>query len=94
MKINEFMQNRKTLIVVICVVLVAVMLIVHSVITNNILSADNGDDFASNSNINPRYNEIMRKGVDALETPPAMMITRAPPLQQRRITASSGTRAI
>lgn len=66
MKINEFMQNRKTLIVVICVVLVAVMLIVHSVITNNILSADNGDDFTSNSNINPRYNEIMRKGGDAL----------------------------
>ena len=66
MKINEFLRNRKTMIVIVCVGLVAVMLVIHSIITNSILSADSGDDFIPNSNINPRYNEIMKKGSDAL----------------------------
>lgn len=67
MKINEFLRNRKTLIVLISVALVAVLLGVHTLFTNTVLSsADNGSDLVSSSKVNPRITEIMQRGSDAL----------------------------
>ena len=66
MKINEFMKKRKILIVVVCVVLIAALLGLHTAISANILSEQEDDNFVSTSNINPRYAEIMQRGSQAL----------------------------
>ena len=46
--------------------LIAVLLGVHTVIANSILSADNEADLVSTSNVNPRTTEIMQRGSEAL----------------------------
>ena len=66
MKINEFMKKRKILIIVVCVVLIATLLGLHTAISANILSEQEDDNFVSTSNINPRYAEIMQRGSQAL----------------------------
>lgn len=67
MRINEFLKNRKTLIVVISVALVAVLLGVHTLFTNTVLSsAGNSAELVSSSKVNPRVGEIMQRGSEAL----------------------------
>lgn len=64
----EFIKNKKNIIVLVCVVLVAVLLVVHTLVTNSILSAGDGRELQSNSNVNPRHQEIMENGASALTT--------------------------
>ena len=66
MKINEFLKNRKKIIVLVCAALVAVLLVGHTLFTSSILSAGNVGELQATSNINPRYKDIMEKGSAAL----------------------------
>ena len=67
MKINDFLKNRKTLIVIISVALVAVLLGVHTLFTNTVLSSgDDRGDWMLSSKVDPRVTEIMQRGSEAL----------------------------
>ncbi len=93
MKINEFMKKRKILIVIVCVVLIAALLGLHTVISANILSEQEDDDFVSTSNINPRYAEIMQRGSQALTQDTSAMasntVTSSTPSTKAPITAGT-----
>ena len=66
MNFSKFIKNKKTLIVVASVALVAVVLGIHTIVSANILSADSSQELTSTSNINPRYKEISERGSEAL----------------------------
>lgn len=66
MNFSKFIKNKKTLIVVVSVALVAVVLGIHTIVSANILSPDAGQELTSTSNINPRYKEISERGSQAL----------------------------
>lgn len=66
MNFSKFIKNKKTLIVVVSVALVAVVLGIHTIVSANNLSADSGQELTSTSNINPRYKEISERGSQAL----------------------------
>ncbi len=68
MKINEFIKTHKNIIVAVAVALVAVLLVVHTLVANSILSASDGRELQSNSAVNPRHKEIMENGASALTT--------------------------
>lgn len=65
-KINEFLKGHKNAVVVACVVLIAVLLVVNSIIANNLLSPSD-DGINKISATNPRYKEIMENGASALD---------------------------
>lgn len=83
--------------------LIAVLLGVHTVIANSILSADNEADLVSTSNVNPRTTEIMQRGSEALRvdtsakatqtvsssTPETKPVTTAAPASSAATAASS-----
>ena len=66
MNFSKFIKNKKTLIVVASVALVAVVLGIHTIVSANIMSADSSQELTSTSNINPRYKEISERGSEAL----------------------------
>ena len=66
MNFSKFIKNKKTLIVVASVALVAVVLGIHTIVSANILSTDSSQELTSTSNINPRYKEISERGSEAL----------------------------
>ena len=68
MKINEFIKTHKNIIVAVAVALVAVLLVVHTLVANSILSASDSRELQSNSAVNPRHKEIMENGAGALGT--------------------------
>ena len=71
MKINEFIKTHKNIIVAAAVALVAVLLVVHTLVANSILSSSDSRELQSNSAVNPRHKEIMENGAAALETEPS-----------------------
>ena len=66
MKFKEFLKQRKNVIIVVFLIVVAVLLAVHTVIAETILSAQDSRELQSNSNINPRHKAIMESGTAAL----------------------------
>lgn len=94
-KINEFLKQHKNAVIVGCVILIAVLLLVHSLIAHNILSQSNNDDIKPTSNINPRYKEIMENGASALSREPDTMadntITTSTPATIAATTAPAGS---
>lgn len=104
---NEFLKKQKPLIVVVCVALIAVLLGVHTVIANRILSADNEADLVPTSNVNPRVTEIMQRGSEAVRvdtsaraeqtvsssTPETKPATTAAPAASSAATAAASSAA-
>ncbi len=66
MKIKEFFKDKKNIIMVVCVLVVAALLFVHSTITNSVMQAKSSASAEPTSNINPHYKEIMENGAAAL----------------------------
>lgn len=67
MNINSFITNKRGLIIIISVVLIAILLGINTLATGNILSSDESSgDLPPVSTINPRHNEIMQNGSGAL----------------------------
>ena len=66
MKINEFFKDKKNIIAVVCVLLVAILLVVHTVITNNTLRGSGNGETQMTSNINPRHMDIQENGAAAI----------------------------
>jgi len=99
MNFSKFIKNKKTLIVVVSVALVAVVLGIHTIVSANILSPDAGQELTSTSNINPRYKEISERGSQALTEDTSAMaentVTSSTPETKASTTAgtTSGTTA-
>lgn len=96
MKINEFLAKHKKSVLLTSVLVLAVLLVVHTVMTNSVLNAGETDDTAvTASNINPRYNEIMKKGAvilsqDATDNTQNTVSTSTPDKKLVITTTSSG----
>ena len=66
MKLKKFIRSNKNIIIVVSLVVVAVLLAVHTIIAETILSSDEGVALQSSTNINPNYKAIMESGTAAL----------------------------
>lgn len=66
MKLKKFIKSNKNVIIVVSLVVVAVLLVVHTVISETIFSQDDLVAVQPNSNVNPRYKAIMESGTAAL----------------------------
>ncbi len=66
-ELNQFLSRHKRSVLLISTLVLVVVLVINLVVTNSVLNAGEQDAAAvSVSNINPKYNELMKKGAIAL----------------------------
>lgn len=66
-EINQFLTRHKRPVLLISTLVLVVVLVINLVVTNSVLNAGEQDaEAVSVSNINPKYNELMKKGAIAL----------------------------
>ena len=66
-ELNQFLTRHKRSVLLISTLVLVVVLVVNLVVTNSVLNAGEQDaEAVSVSNINPKYNELMKKGAIAL----------------------------
>ena len=102
MKINNFMKKHKHAVMLVCVAMVAVILVTHTLIATNILTAGSDSikqgDLVPTSNINPRYNDIMQSGSQALTQDTSAMaentVSSSTPATKAATTAPASTAAV
>ena len=96
--INQFLTRHKRSVLLISTLLLVVVLVVNLVITNSVLNAGEQDaEAVSVSNINPKYNELMKKGAIALSegdnTASTIASTAAEKKEEKKATSSATTAA-
>ena len=105
MKVKKFIRSNKNIIIVVLLVVVAVLLAVHTIISDAILAKDDGIELQANTNVNPRYRAIMESGTAALaqsvpstaentvsdSTPATKQETTAPKTTAAKSTAAETT---
>ena len=105
MKLKKFIRSNKNIIIVVLLVVVAVLLAVHTIISDAILAKDDGIELQANTNVNPRYRAIMESGTAALaqsvpstaentvsdSTPATKQETTAPKTTAAKSTAAETT---
>ena len=66
-EINQFLTRHKRSVLLISTLVLVVVLVINLVVTNSVLNAGEQDaEAVSVSNINPKYNELMKRGAIAL----------------------------
>ena len=66
-ELNQFLSRHKRSVLLISTLVLVVVLVINLVVTNSVLNAGEQDaEAVSVSNINPKYNELMKKGAIAL----------------------------
>ena len=66
-EINQFLSRHKRSVLLISTLVLVVVLVINLVVTNSVLNAGEQDaEAVSVSNINPKYNELMKRGAIAL----------------------------
>ena len=66
-QINQFLTHHKRSVLLISTLVLVVVLVINLVVTNSVLNAGEQDaEAVSVSNINPKYNELMKRGAIAL----------------------------
>ncbi len=66
-ELNQFLSRHKRSVLLISTLVLVVVLVINLVVTNSVLNAGEQDaEAVSVSNINPKYNELMKRGAIAL----------------------------